>query len=555
MHPLLRRALLRLAQVAVSFALFAACNRIGFYFEVENGVSILFPASAVGIVCCMYFGAWAAPGIILGTIATPWSPNADMQSLVLSGAVSAVEAMIPALIFRWRRDLVTDLRDMKSLLTFLLFGTIVNSAFSAIVGNLLVVSHPHGVLLHWREVFVWWIADFTAALLLATPALAFGGALLGRFRIDRPERPRSITNTLQIVTVIILLGFSASLAIRLYLNEEYIRQGMVAPQFEVKRQRVMTVTMIIDGFVLLTLVLASATLLLKISRPFRQIRSALEAMREGEPLDAGRIDSRYLEFRTIAETLEQTALTLRQREEELRLQTERAVAASRIKSDFLAKMSHELRTPLNSIIGFSDLLMEQEETIGSTKRIAFLENVSTSARHLLKLINDLLDIARIESGKMRLHFEDVDLRHAIANTVASTTPLFVRKRQEVEVMLPEEPMIARADISRVEQVLLNLLANANKFSPEGETITIRSRADDGRWRIEVADRGIGISADDQRRIFDEFEQVFTRGPNSTGTGLGLALARRYVEAHGGRIEVQSAVGKGSTFSVMLPRSA
>ncbi|HEV7923697.1 MAG TPA: ATP-binding protein [Thermoanaerobaculia bacterium] len=553
MPPLLRRALLRLAQVAVTFLLFGACNKIGFYFEVENGVSILFPASAVGIVCCMYFGAWAALGIILGTIATPWSPNADLPSLLLSGSISALEAMIPSLIFRWRRDLVTDLRDMKSLLTFLLFGTIVNTAFSAIIGNLLVVTHPPGVLLQWREVFVWWIADFTAALLLATPALAFGGALLSRFRIDRPERPRSITNTLQIVTVIILLGFSASLAIRLYLNEEYIRQGLVSPQFEVKRQRVMAVTTIIDGFVLLTLVLASATLLLKISRPFRQIRSALEAMREGEPLDAARIDSRYLEFRTIAETLEQTARTLQQREEELRLQTERAVAASSIKSDFLAKMSHELRTPLNSIIGFSDLLMEQEETIDGGKRIAFLENVATSARHLLKLINDLLDIARIESGKMRLHFEDVDLRHAIANTVASTTPLFARKRQEVEVLLPDEPMIARADISRVEQVLLNLLANANKFSPEGEKISVRSRADAGRWRIEVADRGIGISADDQRRIFDEFEQVFTRGPNSAGTGLGLALARRYVEAHGGRIEVQSAVGEGSVFSVTLPR--
>jgi two-component system CheB/CheR fusion protein len=122
------------------------------------------------------------------------------------------------------------------------------------------------------------------------------------------------------------------------------------------------------------------------------------------------------------------------------------------------------------------------------------------------------------------------------------------------MMLPDEPMMVHADVSRVEQVLLNLLANANKFSPEGDKITIRSGAADRSWRIEVIDHGIGISAEDQHRIFDEFEQLHRRGPNSTGTGLGLALAKRFVEAHGGVIEVASALGSGSTFSVTLPKS-
>ena len=532
---------MRAGQVAITFALFALCNSVGAYFEIENGISILFPATAVGIICAMYFGWWAAAGIVLGTIVTPWSPNADLPSLILSGCISAGEAMIPSVIFRVRRDLVADLRDMRSLLAFLLFGTILNTAFSAIAGNLLIVSQP----LSWRGVFIWWIADFTAALLLATPALAFGGALMSRFRIHRPERPRSIANTVQIVTVIILLGFSASFAIRMYLNEELV--------LGVKRQRIVAVTAIMDGLVLLILVLAAATLLLKISRPFAQLRDAIEAMRGGEVLDARRIDSRYLEFRSIAETLEQTARTLHDREEELRMQTERAIAASRHKSEFLARMSHELRTPLNSIIGFSDLLTEQEGTITSAKRLAFLGNVSTSARHLLNLINDLLDIARMEAGKVKMHFEAVDLRLAISNTVAAATPLFARKRQEVEVSVPDEPMIARVDISRVEQVLLNILANANKFSPEGEKISIRTAAENGRWRIEVADRGIGISADDQRRIFDEFEQVTNRGMVAAGTGLGLALARRYVEAHGGEIWVRSEVGQGAVFGVVIPR--
>jgi len=217
-------------------------------------------------------------------------------------------------------------------------------------------------------------------------------------------------------------------------------------------------------------------------------------------------------------------------------------------------MSHELRTPLNSIIGFSDLMTEQEGTLSSQKRLGFLENVANSARHLLQLINDLLDIAKVESGKMTLHLEDVDLRNSIASTVASTQPLFVRKRQEVEVITPAEPMIARADAGRIEQVLLNLLSNANKFSPEGEKVIVRGAGDDATWRIEVADHGIGIRAEDHQRIFDEFEQVASRGLHSNGTGLGLALAKRFIEAHGGQIFVESELGEGARFTVRLPRS-
>jgi len=320
------------------------------------------------------------------------------------------------------------------------------------------------------------------------------------------------------------------------------------------RRKIMIVAGLIDAMVFLILVAAAVMLLYTISRPFAQLRGAIRAMREGEPLDATTIDSRYMEFRSVAEKLEETSRALRRREEELRLQTEKAIKASRHKSEFLAKMSHELRTPLNSIIGFSDLMTEQEGTLSSQKRLGFLENVANSARHLLQLINDLLDIAKVESGKMTLHLEDVDLRNSIASTVASTQPLFVRKRQEVEVITPAEPMIARADAGRIEQVLLNLLSNANKFSPEGEKVIVRGAGDDATWRIEVADHGIGIRAEDHQRIFDEFEQVASRGLHSNGTGLGLALAKRFIEAHGGQIFVESELGEGARFTVRLPRS-
>ena len=648
-------AFLRLGQVLVTFVLFAACNLVALHFQVEEGVSILFPAAAVSIVACMSFGIWAAIGVVLGTIVTPYSPSDTYTTLVMSGVICAVEGLIPYWVFTLRKDLTRDLRDMKSLVAFLLFGTILNSTVSAIAGALLVLPQ-----FTWRGAFVWWISDFVAAVLLALPLLAFGGALFSRlFTGHRPEQPRTISNALQIVTVIILLGFGASFAIRSYLithfeesrltrqrtvtaaqerlsrihsnflravfadpNDLGARTAMVSarrtnddllselaplvqratPQlvreyelvadgtrrwfaqpsnqtavqqtaravlalrsgidhahsvaeidFTRTRRKILLVSAIVDAMVFLVLVLASATMLYTISRPFAQVRAAIERMRQGQPVDPSRVDAHYVEFQSIATTLEEAARELRQREEELRLQTEKAIRASKHKSDFLAKMSHELRTPLNSIIGFSDLLIEQEETITTEKRLGFLDNVAGSAKHLLKLINDLLDIAKVESGKMKMQFENVDLRLAISNTVASTQSLFVRKRQQVEVSLPPEPMMARADLGRLEQVLLNLLSNANKFSAEGDTVTVRSAGDDEMWHIEVADRGIGIRSEDQKRIFDEFEQVHERGVHSTGTGLGLALARRFVEAHGGDIAVESELGGGAVFRVRLPR--
>jgi signal transduction histidine kinase len=542
---MLKRALTRAGQVLLTFAGFALLNSVATDFQVETGVSILFPATGFGIVCVMFFGPIAAIGIIAATMVTPWAPENPPQVLFASGVVSSVEALIPWLVFKMRRDLRSDLRDMKSLLVFLVFGTIVNTGVSAIAGNLLVIEHSAGLHLVWHEVFVWWLADFTAALLIAMPVLAFSGALRRGGASER--EPRTIVNTLQIVMAIILLGFAASFATRTYVLDR------TEHSLSQERARLMLVANMVDGLVFAIVAVGSFTVLYRVSRPLRQIRGAIDRMRDGEPLKAARISSPYLEFRAIASALEETSRELHDREVALRLQTDRAVAASKHKSEFLAKMSHELRTPLNSIIGFSELLAEQEATIETPRRLAFLDNVTTSARHLLHLINDLLDIAKVESGKMKMHFENVDLRQAIANTVASTTPLFHRKKQELEVAMPPEPMMARADIGRVEQVLLNLLANANKFSGEGQRIQIRSEPEESAWRIDVIDHGIGISADDQKRIFDEFEQVHPRGPASAGTGLGLALAKRFVEMHGGEIGVESAPGAGARFSVRLPR--
>ncbi|HKR67137.1 MAG TPA: MASE1 domain-containing protein, partial [Thermoanaerobaculia bacterium] len=208
------KPLVRAGQIALTTVVFAVCHAVGSAFEIGNNVSILYPATAVSIVACMTFGPLAAIGVVLGAMLTPWTTEFDVWQFLFSGSVIACQGLIPWLVFRLRRDLTIDLRDMKSLLAFLAFGTILNTALTAIAGDILLIPHPPGVVLVWREVFVWWIADFVAALLLATPILAFGGTLLNR---RAGGSPRTITNALQIVAVIILLGFAASFAIRTYL--------------------------------------------------------------------------------------------------------------------------------------------------------------------------------------------------------------------------------------------------------------------------------------------------------------------------------------------------
>jgi signal transduction histidine kinase len=228
-------------------------------------------------------------------------------------------------------------------------------------------------------------------------------------------------------------------------------------------------------------------------------------------------------------------------------------AANRHKSEFLANMSHELRTPLNAIIGFSEVLGERMFGELNEKQAEYTEDILSSGRHLLSLINEILDLSKVEAGRMELEVATFDLPLAIDN--ART---FVRERAtkhgiNLDVTIDERLGDFVGDERKIKQVLLNLLSNAVKFTPEGGRIGINARQADGSVEISVSDTGIGISPEDQTKIFEEFRQV--GGDNAKkieGTGLGLTLAKKFVELHGGKIWVTSEVGKGSTFTFTLP---
>jgi signal transduction histidine kinase len=229
--------------------------------------------------------------------------------------------------------------------------------------------------------------------------------------------------------------------------------------------------------------------------------------------------------------------------------------ASQHKSEFLANMSHELRTPLNAIIGFSEVLAERMFGDINDKQADYLSDILESGRHLLSLINDILDLSKIEAGRMELEPTDFDLPSAIENTLILVRERAQRRAIALERTLDDRLGIIYADERKVKQVLLNLLSNALKFTPEGGRIAVAAALSDGAVEISVADTGVGIAAEDQEAVFEEFRQVGTASKKAEGTGLGLAISRKFIELHGGKIWVKSELGAGSTFCFTLPRSA
>jgi signal transduction histidine kinase len=227
--------------------------------------------------------------------------------------------------------------------------------------------------------------------------------------------------------------------------------------------------------------------------------------------------------------------------------------ANQHKSEFLASMSHELRTPLNAIIGFSEVLLQRMFGELNPKQDEYLQDVLSSGRHLLSLINDILDLSKVEAGRMELELARFDLPQALHDTLVLVRERAVRNGIELQLDADARLGALVADERKIKQVMLNLLSNAVKFTPEGGRVDVRAIPTDGAVEISVADTGIGIAPENQDLIFEEFRQVGgDYAHKREGTGLGLTLARKFVELHGGRLWVKSQVGQGSTFTFSVP---
>jgi signal transduction histidine kinase len=263
---------------------------------------------------------------------------------------------------------------------------------------------------------------------------------------------------------------------------------------------------------------------------------------------------RSVEART--RELEKINLELHRLIDEASRAQEAAEQANRSKGIFLANMSHELRTPLNAIIGYGEMLLEEAEDLGQPGFIPDLQKIHAAAKHLLALINDILDLSKIEAGKMDLYYETFAVPPMIQDVVATIAPLVKKNANALKVHCADDLGAMRADLTKVRQTLFNLLSNACKFTEHG-TITLevtRETGDGGGWvAFRVRDSGIGMTPEQMEKLFQEFSQADASTTRKYGgTGLGLAISRKFCRLMGGDITVESALGEGSTFTITLP---
>jgi len=268
-----------------------------------------------------------------------------------------------------------------------------------------------------------------------------------------------------------------------------------------------------------------------------------------KPFNPSVLRSKVRVFLELASSRQRLALTMR----ELEQARQEAERASRFKSQFLANMSHELRTPLNAIIGFGELLEDPQSGSLTPEQSEFVRHIVASGKHLVDLMNDILDLARIEAGRVEIRRERVATASLIESVRDVVRAMAVKKGIDLVCNVDGRLPDAHLDPVRVKQILYNLLSNGIKFTPVPGQVRLNATADDRALVLSVQDTGIGIRPSDRARLFHEFERIDPeRGPKQEGTGLGLALTKKLVELHGGSIEVESEPGKGSTFSVRLP---
>ncbi|MEW6096861.1 MAG: ATP-binding protein [bacterium] len=253
------------------------------------------------------------------------------------------------------------------------------------------------------------------------------------------------------------------------------------------------------------------------------------------------------------EGMEEAVETIAKLTTELNITNKQLQEATEAKSRFLANMSHELRTPLNSIIGFSEVLLEKTFGELNEKQTKYINNIYTSGKHLLTLINDILDLSKVEAGKIELNIQEIPLKETLSECETLVKTLASKKNLLLEFKI-EDISTIKADPTRFKQIMYNLLSNAIKFTPEGGRVNVDAKPIDKMVQISVTDTGIGIAKENYQKVFEEFEQVDSAYSRQyAGTGLGLPLTKKLIELHGGKIWLESELEKGSTFTFTIPQ--
>jgi len=338
------------------------------------------------------------------------------------------------------------------------------------------------------------------------------------------------------------------------LGTVYIQSDLTELRARLQRFAVI-VTLVLAGCLAVVL-LVSGRLQRVISEPILHLASVETLVRDRKDYSLRAFKHGGDELGVLIDGFNQMLGEIQTRDSALTVAKEQAEEANRTKSVFLANMSHELRTPLNAILGYSEMLIEDAEDSGRADLVLDLRRIHAAGKHLLALINDVLDLSKIEAGKLEFHVEDFLVRTMVGDTVTTVGPLMAENANALEVVCAADLGIMRSDVTRVRQILFNLLSNAAKFTKHG-TITLRAlreKADGSDWiDFQVTDTGIGMTPEQIGRLFQPFSQADSSTSRKYGgTGLGLAISRRIAQALHGDISVESALGHGASFTVRLP---
>tara|TARA_B100000131_G_C17936317_1_gene540467 strand:- start:76 stop:858 length:783 start_codon:yes stop_codon:yes gene_type:complete len=253
------------------------------------------------------------------------------------------------------------------------------------------------------------------------------------------------------------------------------------------------------------------------------------------------------------DSLEKSDKIMRKQKNELEIAMEKAQSANKAKSDFLAKMSHELRTPLNAIIGYSEMLIEEAEDDGLDTYGEDLSKINSSGEHLLTLINDILDLSKIEAGKMELHIEKFKFSDILKQIEATAKPLVEKNKNEFIILNKTKSLTLQNDQTKLRQILFNMLSNAAKFTKNGKITLSVETVKTNDIKFDIIDTGIGMSKEQLENVFEEFTQAeSSTSKDYGGTGLGLPISKKMAEMMGGKIDAKSSKGEGTTFTITLP---
>ena len=338
------------------------------------------------------------------------------------------------------------------------------------------------------------------------------------------------------------------------LGTVYIQSDLTELRARLQRFAVI-VTFVMAGCLAVVL-LVSSRLQRVISEPIVQLASAQTLVRDRKDYSIRAAKHSNDELGVLIDGFNQMLGEIQTRDVALTVAKEQAEEANRTKSGFLATMSHELRTPLNAILGYSEMLIEDAEGSNRAELVPDLKRIHTAGKHLLTLINDILDLSKIEAGKLEIHVDECPVQTIVGGVVTTVGPLMAANTNELEVVCADDLGVMRSDATRVRQILFNLLSNAAKFTNHG-TVTFRARretADGFDWVVfQVSDTGIGMTPEQIGRLFQPFSQADSSTSRKYGgTGLGLAISRRIARTLHGDISVESAIGRGSSFTVRLP---